>query len=211
MKVRANLDIVKMTAPKGVTDTYHHGNLRQALIDEAGKVLEHRGVEAISLRGLARALGVSHAAPNHHFSDRHELLAELAADGYRGLADAMSEAMDGEDPGDWLRRAGEAYIRFGLANPQRYRMMFASQLMTGECPDRLLAESSRAYLLLLRAAYGEKPEVDPAEYRIATTELAAWSMVHGSVMLWLDGQLGPSLDESTFLELTDRMLIERLA
>lgn len=200
-----------MTPSPTATETYHHGNLRQALLDEAGKVLEHGGVEAISLRGLARALGVSHAAPSHHFADRHELLAELAADGYRGLADAMADAMDGREPDDWLRRSGEAYVRFGLANPQRYRMMFASQLMTGDCPDRLLAESSRAYLLLLRAAYGEDPTVDPSEYRVATLELAAWSMVHGAVMLWLDGRFGSSVDEPTFLDLTDRMLAERLA
>lgn len=200
-----------MATEQTKTASYHHGNLRQALIDEAGKVLEREGVDAISFRALARTLEVSHAAPGHHFKDRHELLAELAADGYRGLADAMVVAMEASPPADWLRRTGEAYIRFGLANPERYRMMFASRLMTEECPDRLLTESSRAYLLLLRAAYGEDPTVSPAEYEMATRELAAWSIVHGAVMLWIDGQLGGSLTRARFLNLADGVLSELLA
>ncbi|MFZ0015531.1 MAG: WHG domain-containing protein [Acidimicrobiia bacterium] len=189
-----------------IGDTYHHGNLRQALLDEAAGVLEREGADAISFRGLARALEVSHAAPGHHFTDRHELLAELAADGYRGLADALATAMEDEPPETWLRRAGEAYIGFGLANPERYRMMFASRLMAEECPERLEIESTRAYLLLLQAAHRKPPEDDPALYRVHTPELAAWSMVHGAVMLWLDGQLGESLDRGEFERLTTEML-----
>lgn len=188
------------------THTYHHGNLRQALIGEAGKVLERDGVEAISLRALARTLGVSHAAPGHHFKDRTELLGELAADGYAGLAEALASAMEDSEPGDWLRRSGAAYVRFGMANPERYRMMFASGLMTADCPQRLTIESTRAYLLLLRATYQRDIVGDPSDYRIAGPELAAWSIVHGAVMLWLDGQLGPSVDETTFLSLVDEMI-----
>jgi AcrR family transcriptional regulator len=188
------------------SDTYHHANLRQALLGEAAFVLEREGADAISFRALARALDVSHAAPGHHFADRHELLAELAADGYRGLADALAAAMEGVPPEAWLRRAGEAYIGFGLANPERYRMMFASRLMSEECPDRLGNESTRAYLLLLQAAHQRPPSDDPALYRVQTPELAAWSMVHGAVMLWLDGQLGESLDRGEFERLTTEML-----
>lgn len=188
------------------TDRYHHGNLRQALIDEAGTVLERDGVEAITFRGLARALDVSHAAPGHHFSDRTELLAELAADGYVGLADAMAAAQETSEPEDWLRRSGQAYVRFGVSNPERYRMMFASQLVSEDCPQRLLDEASRAYLLLLRACYQEEPDGDPSGYTVEEAELSAWSLVHGAVMLWLDGQLGMSLTKTRFLELTDEML-----
>lgn len=213
MTICANLVNVKMTqAPTQTqTDTYHHGDLRRALIDQAGKTLEQDGAGAITFRGLARALGVSHAAPGHHFSDRNELLSELAADGYAGLGDALAAAMEGQPPNTWLERTGEAYVRFALANPERYRMMFASRLMAGVCPDRLRAESSQAYLLLLKAAYQKEPEADPATYRLQTPELAAWSLVHGSVMLWLDGQLGPELDEATFLRLTREMLSRAFA
>ena len=65
------------------THTYHHGNLRQALLDTAGEILETHGAQAISLRGLARELDVSHAAPAHHFRNKTELMAELAADGVK--------------------------------------------------------------------------------------------------------------------------------
>lgn len=209
MTICDNLGNVKMT--RAQTDTYHHGDLRRALIDEAGKTLEKAGVDAISFRGLARALGVSHAAPGHHFADRNELLSELAADGYSGLADALESAMDGQAPDTWLERTGAAYVRFALANPERYRMMFASRLMTEDCPDRLRVESSRAYLLLLQAAYGGVPDIDPADYRLQTAELRAWSLVHGAVMLWLDGQLGPDVDEAAFLTLAEEMLSQTFA
>ena len=187
-------------------DTYHHGDLRRALLEEAGTVLESEGAHAISLRRLARSLGVSHAAPGHHFADRAELLAELAADGYAGLADALAEGMAAESAENWLKATGRAYIRFGMANPERYRMMFASQLMGENCPDRLRAESSRAYMMLLQASYQGMPDVDPNEYRVGVTEMFAWSLVHGAVMLWLDGQLGPGVDRESFLALTDRIL-----
>ncbi|MGA7272355.1 MAG: WHG domain-containing protein [Acidimicrobiia bacterium] len=199
-----------MNAATPSTDTYHHGNLRRALIDEAGHVLESDGAEAITFRGLARSLGVSHAAPGHHFADRNELLAELAADGYRGLADVLEEAMEGQPPATWLQRTGEAYVRFGLTHPERYRMMFGSQLMSGDCPERLDQEGTRAYLLLLKAAYEGEATGDPDAYRIGTAELAAWSIVHGAVMLWLDGQLGVRLTEEEFHGLVKTMLAERL-
>ncbi|HEY6634902.1 MAG TPA: TetR/AcrR family transcriptional regulator [Acidimicrobiia bacterium] len=188
------------------THSYHHGNLRQALVDAAADVLESQGADAVTFRGLARALGVSHAAPGHHFTDRAELLAELAADGYRGLADAMAAAMDTAAPEDWLRLTGVAYVRFAVANPERYRMMFASRLVGEDCPERLRIESTRAYLLLLRAAHRRDPDVDPSSYRVQIEELAAWSLVHGAVMLWLDGQLGAAVDRDGFLTLAESML-----
>lgn len=90
-------------------------------------------------------------------------------------------------------------------------MMFASRLVAEDCPPRLLDEAGRAYLLLLRACYQREPEKDPAGYTVEETELSAWSLVHGAVMLWLDGQLGPSLSEERFLELTDQMLARSTA
>jgi AcrR family transcriptional regulator len=190
---------------------YHHGNLRQALLDEASVVLESEGADAISLRALARKLGVSHAAPGHHFKDRNELMAELAADGYWGLADAMEDAMsECADPRLWRIATGKAYIEFGLANPERYRMMFASRLMSGDCPERLIVASSRAYDLLLKASHGVEPNVDPTTYVMEVEELAAWSLVHGAMMLWLDDELSRSLTEVGFRELMDRVLTAQL-
>lgn len=184
---------------------YHHGDLRRALLDEASAVLEESGPDAISMRELARRLGVSHAAPGHHFEGRSGLLEELAADGYRLLADDLEEAMTGE-PATWVNRTGQAYVRFALANPQRYRLMFTTGITQGECSERLDLESTRAYLALLKSVYGGLPGIDPADYRLGPGELRSWSLVHGAVMLWIDGQLDAATTEARFLELVDEML-----
>ncbi|HSJ45427.1 MAG TPA: TetR-like C-terminal domain-containing protein [Euzebyales bacterium] len=189
------------------TGSYHHGDLRAALLREAGSLLESSGAEAISLRGLARALDVSHAAPSHHFPNRIALLAELAADGYAQLAEDLAAAMATTAPDRWLAATGRAYVRFALANPERYRLMFTSRLTQGDCPDRLEDEASRAYRLLLQAVQQREADVDPASYRMAAAELRAWSLVHGAVMLWLDGQLG-DVSEVEFVALIDLVVAD---
>jgi AcrR family transcriptional regulator len=96
--------------------TYHHGELRPALLRAAAKILEKEGREAISLRDLARRAGVSHAAPYRHFADRQALLAALAEEGFALLA----ADLDGKP---WREQA-VAYLRFARANPERFRLMF---------------------------------------------------------------------------------------
>src|SRR5215217_151305 len=100
--------------------TYHHGNLRPALLRAADKILEKEGVAALSLREAARQAGVSHNAPYRHFADRQSLLAALAAEGFELLAAAMR--------GHSGKEMGEAYVRFALEHPQRFRLMFSGML-----------------------------------------------------------------------------------
>jgi AcrR family transcriptional regulator len=159
-------------------DSYHHGDLRRALLEEAGRILETEGEDAITLRRLARTLDVSHAAPGHHFRDRRALVAELAADGFRDLSDGITATTDGAPAGDWLRLGGSAYVRYGIEHPARYRLMFTSELLVSDdCPARLRDESSRAYGLLLKASYGDDQAAaiaaDPWSYRIGSRELHA--------------------------------------
>lgn len=187
------------------SDSYHHGDLRAALVREASTVLERDGATAISFRALARELNVSHAAPAHHFGSRNELLAELAADGFTRLADVLEQALDTNAPQRWVTVSAGAYVRFALANPERYRLMFTSRLTQGDCPPRLDAESTRAYLALLRAVHQRKPTDDRTTYRVAAPELRAWSVVHGGVMLWLDGQFRDALSADEFVELMDEV------
>lgn len=194
-----------------VESSYHHGNLRAALLAEASSVLEAAGADAISLRGLARAMGVSHAAPAHHFASRTHLLGELAADGFVGLADALQSAMGAVERSRWLEVSAKAYVRFALANPERYRLMFGARLMEGDCPERLATESTRAYRALLRAVRQQDATEDRARYRMAEPELAAWSLVHGAVMLWLDGQLAAVDGEAEFLDLIDAVVADHPA
>src|ERR1700674_5400381 len=100
--------------------TYHHGDLPAALLRAAGKTLEKHGPAGLSLRAAARRAGVSHNAPYRHFPGREALLAALAAEGFAMLA----ERLRGQ-PG---RAMGEAYVRFALEHPQRFRLMFGGVL-----------------------------------------------------------------------------------
>lgn len=115
-----------MSTSRRATRTYHHGDLRASILRAAAELLEKRGVAALSLRDAARRAGVSHNAPYRHFSNRGALLAALAAGGFERLREDLAAA---EHEGG-LRARGEAYIRFALAHPQLFRLMFGSGLST---------------------------------------------------------------------------------
>ena len=153
--------------------TYHHGDLRTAVLRSAGKTLEKEGVTALSLRAVARQAGVSHNAPYRHFPDRDALLAALAAEGFAQLAEKL-RANEG-------REMGAAYVRFALTHPQRFRLMFGGVLKLERYPE-LAAASAGAYAALVEAMKAQKEIGDP---QIAAA--AAWSLVHGLSHLLLDG------------------------
>src|SRR5688500_9033811 len=96
--------------------TYHHGDLRQAVLGTAGEMMEKEGLAALSMREVARRAGVSHNAPYRHFPDRDSLLRALAAEGFERLGDALQSRP--------RREMGEAYVDFALAHPERFRLMF---------------------------------------------------------------------------------------
>src|SRR5580700_8035801 len=103
--------------------TYHHGDLRAAILNEAARLVAQRGADGVSLRELAREAGVSHAAPAHHFSDRRGLFTALAAQGFQLLAEALIDAR-----GDFAD-AALAYVRFAIGHPGHYRVMFEKSLV----------------------------------------------------------------------------------
>jgi AcrR family transcriptional regulator len=152
--------------------TYHHGNLRAALLRAAGKTLEKEGVAALSLRDAARRAGVSHNAPYRHFADRQALLAALAAEGFELLAAAMH--------GRSGKERGEAYVRFALEHPQRFRLMYGGTLPMAE-HAHLRKAASATYEALVNA-FQELPNAQLAA-------AAAWALVHGLAHLKLDGHL----------------------
>src|SRR3954462_15476305 len=120
--------------------TYHHGDLPAALLRAAGRTLEKRGIGALSLRETARRAGVSHNAPYRHFSDREALLAALAAEGFAMLGERLR--------GKAAREMGEAYVRFALEKPQRFRLMFGGVLSLAKSPElRSAAESAHQALV----------------------------------------------------------------
>ena len=168
--------------------TYHHGNLRQALMDEALLCIKQQGADKLSLRALARQVGVSQAAPYRHFEDKVALLSALASDGFHRLACEMREAMGPieQDPVGAFQRGGQAYVRFAQQNPETYRLMYS---MRAEEFDDEEMESchNEAFQLLERtldvglASGAFKPLNKDA------IVLASWSLVHGYAQLVIDG------------------------
>ncbi|MFD3654173.1 TetR/AcrR family transcriptional regulator [Streptomyces sp. NPDC058620] len=158
--------------------TYHHGDLRRAVLAAALDVVATDGPGALSLRDLARRAGVSHAAPAHHFKDRTGLLTAIAAEGYTLFADALSEAPT-------LNERGVRYVRFAREHPAHFQVMFRPELHRPDDPE-LLAAKARAGDSL-RAGVSALP----AEGR-TDAGIAAWSLAHGFATLLLSGNLtGP--------------------
>lgn len=161
---------------------YHHGDLRAALLAAAEAELAERGVEAFSLRQVAKRAGVSHAAPAHHFGDAAGLLTALAAEGFRRFlaAQAQREAAAAPDPQAQLVAAGLGYIDFALARPALFRLLFGSDRPDFANPD-LSAASDAAYAHLdaqVTAAGGALPDI-----------AAVWALAHGLADLLVAGRL----------------------
>jgi AcrR family transcriptional regulator len=169
---------------------YHHGELRRALLEEAAALVEREGVAALSLRELARRLGVSHAAPAHHFADRAALLIELAREGFERFAAALEAAgAQARDPLERVRCIGQAYVQFAIEHPGRFHVMFGPELSeAGALPTALIEASDRSYQVVvtaLEAVLGRWP----AGRRPSTDVVAftCWIIGHGAATLWLDG------------------------
>lgn len=168
---------------------YHHGNLREGLLDAAAEVIAARGPSGLNLRELARQLGVSHTAPRHHFGDKRGLVTALAAQGYRLLAATLRSA-----EGDFLE-AGVSYVRFAVAHPGHFAVMFKPKLVNDQDPALLEARlETRAALLAGAAAQAVAVGRDPSPPGSGTLPpyaLLAWGAAHGLADLALTGILGP--------------------
>jgi AcrR family transcriptional regulator len=129
---------------------YHHGNLRTALLERAERILRERGVGELSLRELAREVGVSHGAPRRHFPDRQALLDALAYDGFARLSAELRGAVDGAGDGfqPRLQAAAAAYVRFATRDAALLALMFASK--HGEPSQELHEAAESAFAVMLR-------------------------------------------------------------
>ncbi|PVC93439.1 TetR/AcrR family transcriptional regulator [Streptomyces sp. CS014] len=164
--------------------TYHHGDLRRAILTTALDVITTEGPAALSLRDLARRAGVSHAAPAHHFKDRTGLLTAVAAEGYALFADALTGAPD-------LRERGVAYVRFAATHPAHFQVMFQPDLYRTDDPDLLTARARATDAL--RAGVSGLPQAGRGEDdRLAG--VAAWSLAHGFATLLLTGNLADAME-----------------
>jgi AcrR family transcriptional regulator len=127
---------------------YHHGNLRTALLAQAERTVRERGVNELSLRELAREVGVSHAAPRRHFPDRQALLDALAQAGFERLGAELRAAIDGAGEGfrERLEAAAAAYIDFAVNDAEMLELMFAGK--HGQSAEALTEAAERAFSVL---------------------------------------------------------------
>lgn len=202
--MKHDLNSVKMS-PDAEKRAYHHGALREALIDAAEAILDERGVEGFSLREAARRAGVSPAAPGHHFGDARGLLTAVATRAFRDFGDALEAGDTGEDRVTRLRGQGLAYVRFALANRARFELMWRKALLDRDDADFCEA-GDRAFEILDRTARGDAPPAGPDMIGLAPS-IAAWSIVHGFVELALSGAFGTGAEE---LEAATERLLPRV-
>jgi AcrR family transcriptional regulator len=176
---------------KRPADRYHHGDLRNALITQAWAIIDQRGQAALSMRAVAEALGVSHAAPAHHFADKEALLQELRRQAWSDFADALESAGDAADA---LRHMGRAYVAYALSHPRRMELIFRSSSSTSS-PD-VLSQSMRAWTALSQAVVRHIGPAKAADSRLVSVlSVAAWAQAHGLAMLWTDVGLPPGMPQ----------------
>lgn len=172
-------------------DSYHHGNLRVALVEAGLSMLEESASGELSLRELARRVGVSANATYRHFASKDALLAALAAEGFRRFTAALMEgALRARDAGNVERfiGAGLGYVRFARRNPALFRLMFSRFAGRHDSSEELRQTATAAYEVLRQGVAGSfgLPADNPA---VDVAALHAWSLVHGLSHLILDGQI----------------------
>ena len=167
-------------------ESYHHGDLRRALLDTAAEAIAESGPAALSLRDLARRAGVSHAAPAHHFGDKKGLLTALAAEGFEQLSAALKETRAAT--GSFLE-LGVTYVRFATTHRAHFEVMWRPDLYH-EDDQALTAARDRAGGALYAGA-ADLPDGNAGSGADSVREagLAGWSIAHGFATLWLSGVL----------------------
>ena len=188
---------------------YHHGNLREALLEAAIRLIAEVGPTAFTLREVARRAGVSHNAPYRHFRDRDDLLAAVAAQGFRELTRAMNEAAATKsDVLERLKHAGLGYVTFALRRPEHFTVMFDAPVSKRKHPDSAAAgEESFATLLGFVKGCQDAGRLPSGDLR--QMALLAWTMVHGIAKLAITGRL-PLQSNSEVLRFADFVIQQSL-
>jgi len=176
---------------------YHHGDLKVALVDAVEQVVRDRGVGHVSLRAVARQVGVTHAASAHHFENKAGLLTAFATQGYVQMAGTVLAEIEEAQPVDGpsiLEAVGRGYVRFAVANPGRFEVMFRPDLLNADDPDFSAARDG-AYSLMESAIARCQSEGFLGRNDPEVVTVAAWSLTHGLAALWISGRLGDRIRE----------------
>jgi len=174
--------------------TYHHGNLRSALVDAATGLLEAEGQVGVTLRGTARRAGVSQTAPYRHFRDKEALLAAVAEEGFRDMVRAArrAAARHVDDPVAAVRAMAIAYVRFATTHPSHYRLMFGPSVR-GSAHPSLRQAAATAWTDLTGAIVTAQSAGGFRAGEPSALAFVLWCSVHGLATLVADEQIPPAV------------------
>ncbi|MBP3125959.1 TetR/AcrR family transcriptional regulator [Thalassospira sp. ER-Se-21-Dark] len=178
---------------------YHHGDVRNVLLQQAENILIEEGPAGLSLRRLARLTGVSEAAPYRHFDGKDGILAAVAIAAFERFAEQLESAAESHpDHEERIMALGAAYVQFAVENPQHFRLIFGRERPPLDQYPELRDAADNAFDVLQRAvtSVDRKAEMTLAEAASAYNRaLAAWSRAHGIAMLVIDGMIVPPADQ----------------
>ena len=181
-----------MATKKG---SYHHGNLREALLEIAHTLIESEGVKAITLRRIAKEAGVSQNAPYSHFADKAALLDALAVDGFKDLIACMMKASKSAmTPADHLQAIGTGYVNYALSHPELFHLMFNLRQSEKPASTALQEASSKSFQILRNAVINVQEAESPDREGSLIATISAWSIVHGLSVLIIENKLANNPD-----------------
>lgn len=187
-----------------MSNSYHHGDLKNALIEAGLDILSKEGVQALSLRKVARKAGVSHAAPYAHFADKQALIAAIATEGYARLYESLAEVVTccGGDPAQTLMEVAWAYVQFAEKHPDHFKVTF-SGIVENETDYPEYVEQSKKSLKLVMGLVSDCQQA--GLLTADNTDLLAislWASIHGFISLLLGNQIPSTvLKRSTLREI----------
>jgi AcrR family transcriptional regulator len=180
--------------------TYHHGNLRLALLNAARELAAENTIDSITLREVARRAGVSHAAPYHHFADKRALLRALAIDAFTELRTQMQLKWH-SDPMQNLKTIGLVYVQFALSHPTEFRFMFRRTLCEPKgTPDELTDIANETFEMLIQTIRTMQKLGIAVSGDSQEKALIVWSTIHGLSNLLIDAPIAPQPIPDGYLE-----------
>lgn len=201
---------MSIPSSRGTNRPYHHGDLRQALLDATLALIEEHGPEGFTLRAAARKAGVAPAAAYHHFKDKEDLVAAIAQEGFDLLGKKLaSSAQLPGSPREVSRNVGAAYVQFAVEQPTRFRVMVGYGVLTRPSASGAVAKAVQTYQLvrdILVAGLTEDSTELPSDAEV----LGWWSVVHGLAFLAIDGYLGKASKSPKHADEIVRRVIDAL-
>jgi AcrR family transcriptional regulator len=177
--------------------SYHHGDLKNALVKAGVEILAHDGVGGLSLRKVAKRAGVSHTAPYSHFADKQALIAAISTEGFRQLYQRIHASAQKyrDTPSKQLVEAAWVYVQFAMDDPDRFKVMFSAVLKKEKEYPEFVTESQKNFELVKDIVKRNQAAGTLGKGPLDMIALSAWGIVHGLVMLLLEGQISHTVLE----------------